>query len=397
VLEVNIKGVNTRLTPEDIEILRLQEGGFFIKSHDTSWFGGKGKWSFDYGSLANSRVFVTAVENMGGFTWESHASEPGKQRWYLPTDEARGQLGDVAGQLVVYVIAAVVLTVGAFFYGTVTEWFTESSPDPSLVDADADADADALDAEEASTVYNNRGFALAKTGDLPAAVAYYTKGLQRKPNDVVLLENRRAAYRELGNFEAAIRDQEKVMRLRTPTAQDHETCGLLYVEADKSKEALAHYDSSIEMDPTVASAWFSRGLLHRNIEHLSEAIGDLTKALTLTNDATFKADIQHVRALVYEEQGETAKALEDYESAIQWAQPYPDKSRIAVFHFNRGDLLENMGEKDRALADYNQAIALDRDKSAFFTGRASLLREMGKVDDAKRDEERAKELQPTDQ
>jgi len=187
------------------------------------------------------------------------------------------------------------------------------------------------------------------------------------------------------------------MRLRTPTAEDHEICGSLYVGADKGKEALVHYDSSIKIDPTVASAWFKRGSLHHDLEHLSEAIGDLTKALTLTNDATFKADIQHVRALVYEEQGETAKALEDYESAIQWAQPYPDKSRIAVFHFNRGDLLENMGEKDRALADYNQAIALDRDKSAFFTGRASLLREMGKVDDAKRDEERAKELQPTDQ
>ena len=56
-----------------------------------------------------------------------------------------------------------------------------------------------------------------------------------------------------------------------------------------------------------------------------------------------------------------------------------------------------MGKNDLALADYDQAIALDRDQSVFFTGRASLLREMGKVDAAKSDEERVKELQATEQ
>ena len=385
--------------------------------------GDDGKWvptTRVRGLFGKAAAHSAATEEVSGVSDSPSTSGGGRRKRRKDKSNAAGHgtetgnsLREMGIQIACVAFAIVAMSVGGTFYSTVTEWFTGFSPDPAVVE-DAQkhidsgnykkaieqysrVDADGLDSDEASIVYNNRGFAFAKLGNLKAAIADYTKGLQRNPSDVVTLENRRAAYRDLGDFAAAIRDQETVMRLRTPTAKDHEWCGLLYSEAGKSEEAMAYYDSSIEMDPTVGSAWFKRGILHHDLEQLSEAVKDHTTALNLTRDGRVKAEIHHSLALVFEEQGETADALANYESAIEWAQPYPDRSRTAIFHFNRGDLLENMGKNDLALADYDQAIALDRDQSAFFTGRASLLREMGKVDAAKSDEERVKELQATEQ
>jgi hypothetical protein len=68
VLEVIVNGDKTRLTPEDIRGMGVSEGAFFIRSHDASWFKKKGKWSFPYDAIANARVFLVVIEQIGGFT-----------------------------------------------------------------------------------------------------------------------------------------------------------------------------------------------------------------------------------------------------------------------------------------------------------------------------------------
>ena len=67
--EFDFKGQRTRVEREDIKLLTISEGQFRIHSHDARWMSSKGKFHFEYGSMANARVFLMAVETLAGFTF----------------------------------------------------------------------------------------------------------------------------------------------------------------------------------------------------------------------------------------------------------------------------------------------------------------------------------------
>ena len=50
-------------------------------------------------------------------------------------------------------------------------------------------------------------------------VIQLTDGLAHRPNDIVLLNNRGVAYFELGNYESALADFDKVLRLNPDDAE----------------------------------------------------------------------------------------------------------------------------------------------------------------------------------
>ena len=63
----------------------------------------------------------------------------------------------------------------------------------------------------------------------------------------------------------------------------------------------------------------------------------------------------------------------------------------AIYHFNRGDLLESLGEEDRALDDFNQAISLDGAEPAYKAARKKLSIKMGRTET---DKDHTKSNQP---
>jgi hypothetical protein len=66
-LELNFKGQTTRVTPDDIKGIGLSNGHFSIHTKEARWFSGKGKFSFEYGRMANAQVFLFAVEKLVGY------------------------------------------------------------------------------------------------------------------------------------------------------------------------------------------------------------------------------------------------------------------------------------------------------------------------------------------
>ena len=66
-LEFGMKGEVARVTPDQIASLNLSNGQFSIKAHDAGWFGSKGKFSFSYGSMANARLFLFALDRLFGY------------------------------------------------------------------------------------------------------------------------------------------------------------------------------------------------------------------------------------------------------------------------------------------------------------------------------------------
>ena len=69
-LEFHFKNKTARLDVQDIKDLRVGNGQFAIKSRDAGWLGGKGKYGFAYGKMANARLFLMCLEQLCGYSFE---------------------------------------------------------------------------------------------------------------------------------------------------------------------------------------------------------------------------------------------------------------------------------------------------------------------------------------
>jgi hypothetical protein len=68
-LEFHFGGDPVRLTQADIASVNLGNGMFQFKHKDSKWYSLSGKYSFQYGSMANGRVFILALEKLMGYQW----------------------------------------------------------------------------------------------------------------------------------------------------------------------------------------------------------------------------------------------------------------------------------------------------------------------------------------
>lgn len=68
-LEFHFGGEPVRLTSEEIASVSLGEGRFQFKHKDAKWYSLSGKYAFDYGSMANARLFLLCLERFMGYTW----------------------------------------------------------------------------------------------------------------------------------------------------------------------------------------------------------------------------------------------------------------------------------------------------------------------------------------
>ena len=69
-MEFHFGGEPVRLTPADIAAVNLSQGTFSFKGVDAKWYSRAGKYNFNYGSMANGKVFFLALEKLMGYRWD---------------------------------------------------------------------------------------------------------------------------------------------------------------------------------------------------------------------------------------------------------------------------------------------------------------------------------------
>jgi len=122
---------------------------------------------------------------------------------------------------------------------------------------------------------------------------------------------------------------------------------LYYKEYDDAIEA---YTSAIALDPNYAAAYNNRGAVY--------AKNSLIKALLDKNKNPRIADVYKNNA-----DEDYDRAIEDYNKAIALDPNY------ALAYARRGSAYDNKGQYDRAIEDYNKAIALDPNYAAAYNNR----------------------------
>lgn len=117
-----------------------------------------------------------------------------------------------------------------------------------------------------------------RRGDLKAAIAAYTKAIERSPRFAF-------AYLRRGRAYARLNDRE---------------------------QAIANHSRALAIDPTYTEAWFERGICKEEGGDLPGALADYVKALQ--QNPSHGLALMH-RGRVRHLQGELSRALEDYSSA----------------------------------------------------------------------------------
>ena len=164
-------------------------------------------------------------------------------------------------------------------------------------------------------------------------------------------------YLEKGQYDQAITEFTKAIKLEPKLAEVYYNRGVAYGEKGQDNQAISDYTKAIELNPKFAWAYYNRGNAYEEKGHYDQAISDYTKAIELNPR---DADVYNNRGLVYVEKGQHDQAIADYTRAIEL------NPRDADVYNNRGYAYHHKGHYDQAIADYNKAIELNpRDAYAY--------------------------------
>jgi lipoprotein NlpI len=143
--------------------------------------------------------------------------------------------------------------------------------------------------------------------------------------------------------------------------------------------------SGQESPADLATAYFDRGIAHRDKKEYDLALQDLDQALKLKPE--FSGAL-NTRGNVYADMGETDRAIADYNDAIRLDPNY------ALAYYNRGNAYGDKKEWDKANADYDQYVKLAPADPDGFNNRGHAYMMKGDFDRALEDFRAALKIDP---
>jgi protein O-mannosyl-transferase len=174
--------------------------------------------------------------------------------------------------------------------------------------------------------HNGLARALARRGQMDAAIAQYEEALAIKPDYVEAHNNLGNVLAGRGEHAAAITQYRMALRIKPDHAEAHNNLALALADGGQVDAAIAHYEKALALEPRFAEAHYNLG-----------------------------------NALAGRGQADLAAA--EYEQALAVR---PD---FAEAHNNLGTVLAGRGEIDSAIAHYRKALAINPD---FISARENL-------------------------
>ena len=148
--------------------------------------------------------------------------------------------------------------------------------------------------------------------------------------------------------------------------------GLAYYRSAQYETAIADYTQTLKLKRYQADAYASRGDAYRALADTPRAIEDYSASLK----KRWNAAVMQKRAETYFKKGNVQKALADYDDLIK-------RKPTAIAYYGRGNVylqLSIRGSENRlklALADMDQAIALEPRFASAYISRAQVHTHLG--------------------
>lgn len=151
----------------------------------------------------------------------------------------------------------------------------------------------------------------------------------------------------------------------------------------KYPDAIKEFTGAVSTWPQLANAYLERGVSHRYLHQDDEALADFDRALAVDSRL---ARAYTAEGFIYRERGDTRRAMEAFSKSIE-ISPNVDA------YFERGQTYEKMGEHQKAIDDFDQAISEMREAPYIYRARAFARRNLGDTAGADADEAMADSLE----
>jgi len=151
--------------------------------------------------------------------------------------------------------------------------------------------------------------------------------------------------------------------------------GMAQMSPGKYADAIPFFNRAISIYPEFADAYLYRGISEHLLQQVESALIDLDKAAEL-NPSLVRAYDE--RGRIYEEKGDTAKAIEQFSKSIQ-TKPSTDAYYAGALAY------EKLGEHQKALPDFDNAIVEMRDSPYAYRARALAKEALGDTQGAQED------------
>lgn len=212
----------------------------------------------------------------------------------------------------------------------------------------------ALDGENKKPeFYNGRGMAQEKLGKHTKALEDYSAAIKANPLYAQAFDNRGQLYRRMNNFKLAIQDLTKATALRPGVISSYYQLGFTYHKQGEYKRAIEIYTLGLKINAKDANLYAKRALSHRWSGDVKAAIKDYSKAIEINpQDPVYYNN----RAWAFMLVGKLDNGLQDANKAIGIEAK---SSRAAAFYDTRGHIHEALGNKDKAIADFKNAVKIN--------------------------------------
>ncbi|MFO0951157.1 MAG: tetratricopeptide repeat protein [Isosphaeraceae bacterium] len=255
--------------------------------------------------------------------------------------------------------------------------------------AEAVAPLNAVDADgpQAAEAAYWKGRALRAVGNTPLAMLWFRTALEKRPDDPETLRWLAAAAYDQGDRTTLLRSLRRLTTVRPDDAPAWRTLALVTLEEPDGGElefdlARRAYETSLKLDPAqprvrleLAGVLIKQGRFDEAAAQLDRCKGfvpESDRAALLAEEAW--------------ERGDRAACREAVERGLASAPNHP--GLLA----RRGMLEQAEGRPEEALAWLNRAVEADPFESRWVYARSTALRVLGRLDEARRDAERASRL-----
>jgi len=201
-----------------------------------------------------------------------------------------------------------------------------------------------------SAVYFFKGLNCFNNGLLEESILNYSSSITHAPHWIKPYLGRAIDYRNLKDYNNAIKDYSKVIQLDPSNSSAFYNRGLTYKKNREKELALLDFDMVIELSPNWVDAYLNRGRLYYDMYENDKAIMDFDKAIEL---APYLRDAHYYKGHILNEKSEYESAINCYNNVLKID---PD---FAYAFYYRGVVYNNMNKFDDAISDYKKAIEMN--------------------------------------
>ena len=141
--------------------------------------------------------------------------------------------------------------------------------------------------------------------------------------------------------------------------------------------AIPFFQRATELDPNFASAFQNLGIMYSNAAESGRCAEYLKKAFALVDRVSDRERLEISARYYYQGTGELGKAADAYQLL---ARTYP---REAAPHNSLGVMQSSMGEWEKALPEFQEAVRLDPRFVYGYSNQVSVYSNLGRFDEAK--------------